>query len=208
MNRLGKLVYTNAWGYEVYASAMRDMNSTRVSLAMYVVSPQGEMSDIFTVSKKDIFNKKSTFHFFYDIEGDFGRDDIDKIKNAVLEVVKDEKSRIITQERATMSELHSAVCDYIRENAEDLEDNESADVFIRDGYGYMRTECMDLFIKGNKQLGYSKRVEVLKRLKIMGALATGNNRPYDILVSVGGTKKHFYKVVLTDCVAEEVEEAI
>lgn len=208
MNKLGKLIYTNSWGYEVYASAMRDMNSTRVSLAMYVVSPQGEMSDIFTVSKKDIYTKKTSFDFFYDIEGDFGRDDISKIAVEVLEVVKDEKGRVITQDRATMSELHSAVCDYIRENAEDLEDNESADIFIRENYGYMRTEYMDLFVKGNKQLGYSKRIDVLKRLKIMGALINGNNRPYDILVSVGGAKKHFYKVVLTDCVPEEVEEAI
>lgn len=142
------------------------------------------------------------------MEGDFCRDDISKIAMEILEVIKKESSQTVTQKKATMQELYYAVCNFIRENAEELEDNSRADIFIKENYGYMKTDCINQFIKENKELGYGKRVDVLKRLKIMGALVTGTNRPYDISVSVGGEKKHFYKVILMDNVDEDVEEVI
>lgn len=207
MDRIGRLIYTTDFDYKVYATAMRDISSTRVSLVLYIENPQGKMSDIITISKKDIYTKKTVFDFFFDMEGNFARDDISKIAVEILEVIKDEKNMTATQEKATMSELHGTVCDYIRNNAEDLEDNEDAEVFIKDNYGYMLTKKMDEFVKDNKELGY-KRLEVLKRLKIMGALRTGSNRPYDILVSVSGVKKHFYKVIMISSETENMEEVI
>lgn len=208
MTTLGKLIYTSDFEYKVYALAMRDKSSSRVSVEIYVINPQGEMTDIVTIPKKDIYTKKTFLNFFYDMDGDFGRDEISKIATGILEVIKDESGQLVTQKKATMQELHSAVCTFIRDNAEELEDNIHADIFIKDGYGYIKTEYLTQFIKDNKELGYSKRVDVLKRLKIMGALVAGKNRPYDISVSVGGEKKHFYKVILLDEQADEAEEEI
>lgn len=208
MDKLGKLIFTSDFEYKVYALTMRDKSSSRVSVEVYIVNPQGEMTDIVTIPKKDIYTKKTAFDFFYDMEGDFCRDDISKIAMEILEVIKKESSQTVTQKKATMQELYYAVCAFIRANAEELEDNSSADIFIKENYGYMKTDCINQFIKENKELGYGKRVDVLKRLKIMGALVTGTNRPYDISVSVGGEKKHFYKVILMDNVDEDVEEVI
>lgn len=208
MMNLGTLVFESDFEYKVYALAMRDTSSSRVSVEIYIINPQGEMTDIVTIPKKDIYTKKNTFDFFHDMDGDFSRDDIYKIKNNVLNVIKSESGQISTQKRATMQELHEAVCTFIRNNAEELEDNPNTDVFIKDEYGYMRTNCMTMFMKENKELGYGKRVDILKRLKIMGALVTGMNRPYDISVSVGGEKKHFYKVRLVDEPTDEAEEVI
>lgn len=208
MDKLGNLIFTSDFEYKVYALTMRDKSSSRVSVEVYIVNPQGEMTDIVTIPKKDIYTKKTAFDFFYDMEGDFGRDDISKIAMEILEVIKKESCCTVTQKKATMQELYYAVCAFIRANAEELEDNSSADIFIKENYGYMKTDCINQFIKENKELGYGKRVDVLKRLKIMGALVTGTNRPYDISVSVGGEKKHFYKVILSDNVDEDVQEVI
>lgn len=208
MNKLGKLIYTSDFEYKVYALAMRDTSSSRVSVEIYIINPQGEMTDIVTVPKKDIYTKKTVFDFFYDMDGGFGRDEISKIAIGILEVLKDENGYSVTQKKATMKELHNAVCTFIRDNAEELEDNIHADIFIKEDYGYMKTDCINQFIKDNKELGYSKRVDVLKRLKIMGALVTGRNRPYDIYVSMGGEKKHFYKVILLEEMIDDTEESI
>ena len=60
---------------------------------------------------------------------------------------------------------------------------------------------LDTFAKEHKHVGY-KRLEIIKRLKIMGVLVSSNNRN-DVLVSIKGEKKRFYKILL----AEEPEEA-
>lgn len=208
MKKLGKLIYTTDFDYKVYALTMRDKSSSRVSVEIYIVNPQEEMSDIITIPRKDVYTKKNVFDFFYDLDGEFGRDDISTIKNGVIEVLKDESCRVITQAKATTKELHNALCEYIDKNKEELKDNPQADIFIKDGYGFMRTDCINAFLKEYKELGYSKRVEVLKRLKIMGALVNGTSRPYDISVSIGGEKKHVYKILLADSVSEPVEEVI
>lgn len=208
MDKLGNLIFTSDFEYKVYALTMRDKSSSRVSVEVYIVNPQGEMTDIVTIPKKDIYTKKTVFDFFYDMEGDFCRDDISKIAMEILEVIKKGGNCTVTQKKATMQELHEAVCAFIRDNSEKLEDNSDTDIFIKENYGYMKTDCINQFIKENKELGYGKRVDVLKRLKIMGALVTGTNRPYDISVSVGGEKKHFYKVRLVDEATDEAEEVI
>lgn len=209
MEKLGTLIHTNAWEYQVMALATKDKSSKRMSLHMYTVDPEGNISDIFTISRKDYFTKKNAFDFFYDIEGDFKRDDIDKIRGAVFELFKDENNISITQNKATMQEIHRAVSDFIREECEDLEDNPEANVFIKDEYGYILPAYMDLFVKSSsKELGFSKRVEVLKRLKIMGALHNGNNRPYDVLISRKGNKQRFYKIELADEMLDEQADEV
>lgn len=212
MDRLGQKIYENAWGYEVYAVLMRDVASTRISTELYTLSPEGEMSDIITMQKQDIFTKKNPLDFFLNLDGDFGRDDIDIIKNALLNMLKKDDKRVMetVQSKYPLSGIYYSLSNYIRENAEEFTDNPEADIFIKDKYGYMRTECMDKFVKENSELGY-KRVEILKRLKIMGVLKNGANRPYDVQVSIGNVKKRFYKIQLaeeniTEETADEVIE--
>ena len=62
---------------------------------------------------------------------------------------------------------------------------------------------LDTFAKEYKHIGY-KRLEIIKRLKIMGALVCSNNRN-DVLVSIRGEKRRFYKILLSED-PEEAEE--
>ena len=207
MNRLGKLIYTHDFGHEVYAVAWRDNNSRRMSVDLYIVYNDGSMSDIVTIPRKDVYKKKNFCDFFFDFDGDFGRDEIDKIVNAVKDICNRTEVKESQQGRATMVELHRAVSNYITVNQEELSDNTDAEVFVKNGYGYMTTGSMDKFISEHKELGY-KRLEVLKRLKIMGALKNGKDRPYDLLVSIDNKKRRFYKIELAEIVEENAEEVI
>lgn len=203
MKNLGTLIYTNAWEYQVYAVVTRDISSTRVSVDIYVLNPKEEMSDIITIPRKDIKDaKKKWWNFFYDLEGDFTRDDVDTIKNEILNISNDFQNASLYQNKATMKEIHKAVSDYIVENAEDLEINSCPDVFIKDKVGFMTTSRMDEFVLNNKSLGF-KRLDILKRLKIMGALQPENTRPYDVLVNIGGEKKRYYRIELIEVTEEE-----
>ncbi len=195
MHRLGKRIYKNKNGYEVFVVYMRDAASSRISVEMYTVSPSGEMSDLITVPRRDLVGRKS-LDFFLDLDGDFSFDDILKIKDEAvknLKVVKPES----TQNKSSLAGIHDTLSNDIRKNANDLQDHPDADIFIKDGYGYLRTDCMDKFVREHPELGY-KRVEILKRLKIMGVLVNSPNRPYDVLISINNTKKRFYKILLAD----------
>lgn len=206
MKNLGTLIYTNAWEYQVYAVVTRDISSTRVSVDIYVLNPKEEMSDIITIPRKDIKDeKKKWWNFLYDLEGDFTRDDVDTIKSEILKISNDFQNASLYQNKATMKEIHKAVSDYIVENAEDLDINSCPDVFIKDKVGFMTTSMMDEFVLNNKSLGF-KRLDILKRLKIMGALQPENTRPYDVLINIGGEKKRYYRIELIE--VNEEEEAI
>lgn len=203
MKNLGNLIYTNAWEYQVYAVVTRDISSTRVSVDIYVLNPKEEMSDIITIPRKDIKDeKKKWWNFLYDLEGDFTRDDVDTIKSEILKISNDFQNASLYQNKATMKEIHKAVSDYIVENAEDLDINSCPDVFIKDKVGFMTTSMMDEFVLNNKSLGF-KRLDILKRLKIMGALQPENTRPYDVLINIGGEKKRYYRIELIEVTEEE-----
>lgn len=197
MNTIGKLIYKNSWGYEVYVAAMRDISSSRVSYEFYTFSPDGEMSDIVTLQRKDAIVKKNAYDFLFNFSGDFARDDIDRIKNIMRDFISKENCQGTVQVKATMHELYQAVSEYIIENAESLSDSVQPEMFIKDGYGYMRTPCMDNFVKENKELGF-KRIEILKRLKIMGVLLPSADRPFDVLVSLDNKKLRYYKIKLPE----------
>lgn len=207
MERLGKKIYENSWGYKVFTVVMRDKSSQRITVVMYIVTPDDKMSDMINIPRMKIFTSKKTFDFLYDMEGDFGRDDVEKIKGAVISLLKNYGDKDMVQTKSTMEEIHEAVSKYIRINAEELQDNPEADVFINGDYGFMSTPVMDDFIKEYKDLGYNRQ-EVLKRLKIMGALAYGKNRPYDTTVSIEGEKRRVYKILLAKEKSEEKEDEV
>lgn len=204
MTGLGKNIFEHDFGHTVYAVATSEKSSQRVAVQMYVVFNNGNISDITTITRKDIYTKKNCFDFFYEME-DFGRDDIDSIKANVLEVLRDTGYRTMIQEKATWTEIHSAISRFIYNHAEDVEERKANEIFIKGKYGYLTTDAMKIFIKGNEELGY-KRLELLKRLKIMGALQCGKDRPYDTLVSLYGIKRRYYKIELAEDVFDTEEE--
>lgn len=204
MNRLGVKIYENAWGYEVYAVFMRDISSMRVSIELYILSPEGEMSDLMTVKICDFVTKRNCMDFLFSQEGSFTRDDIDSIKCQIASLIKKEKNSFVdTQNKATMQEIYRALTAYIEENAEELTDNPNASIFIRDNYGYMETKVMNAFVKAYKEeLGFS-RIDILKRLKIMGVLLPAKDRPYDMPMKIEGRQIKCYRVVMPEKEAAE-----
>ena len=205
MTGLGRNIFDHDFGHTVYAVVTSEKSSQRVAVQIYVKFSNGNISDITTITRKDIYTKKNCFDFFYEME-DFGRDDIDSIRMNVLGVLKDTGYRTVIQEKATWTEIHSAISQFIYLNADAVEEGKANDIFIKEKYGYLTTDAMKIFIKENEELGY-KRLELLKRLKIMGALQCGKDRPYDTLVSLYGIKKRYYKIELVENVfdTEEME---
>lgn len=199
MERLGEKVYENAWEYAVYVVFIRDISNKRVSMELYILSPEGEMSDLVTVKKSDFVTKKNCLDFLFCQEGGFTRDDIDSIKNSLSNLLKEENIALVdTQDKATMKEIYSFLITHIKENAEELSDNPNAPIFIKDNCGYMETKLMNDFVKTYRdELGFS-RIEILKRLKIMGVLIPGKGRPYDVQVKIGGRQIKCYRIVMPE----------
>lgn len=203
MNKLGELIYENDYQYKLYAVTMRDNATTRISFELYIVSPEGEISDLITLQKKDVFTKKNWANVFYGLEADFRRDDIDSIKMKFIDLMENSCYDTSFQSKETLSGLHQLISTYIREHencSHEIGDTTVTGILIKGNYGYIDSYMLDDFTKEHKHIGY-KRLEILKRLKIMGALECTNGRN-DVLVSIGGTKRRFYKVLL----AEEQEE--
>lgn len=196
-------VYTNAWGYEIYVAIFRDLSSKRVSIEIYIVSPDGSMSTLIPIKRQALL-KNNACDFLMNYEGDFTRDDCIAVANELKSLLNQGKEYSTEYTKATPKELHNVISNFIRDNAEELEDNPKAECFIKDGFGYMKTTKMDVFIKSEKDnIGYSKRVEILKLLKVMGVLLNAPNRPYDTLVSIKGEKIHYFKIVMAEEMKEE-----
>ena len=207
MNRLGKEVFVNDYGDAVYVVALSDKSSKKLSADIYVLYANGTLSDIITIPRKDIYTKKNCFDFFCGMEGDFGRDAIDSIKRQLADMFRKEEEREIIQTKATMEEIHQSISNYICLNEKPISENSENSIFLKDGYGFMNAEAMKKFEKYNKDLGY-KHLEILRRLKIMGALQPANNRSYDTLVSINGKKKRYYKIELAEPKEEETADEI
>lgn len=229
MKRLGQLIHTNNFGYEVYAEVARDMSSTRMSVRLYVLPPimqdeemwdededeewNVEMSEVFTIPKKNITRSQRAFDFILDLDGDFTQQDVDTIKSEVQKLLSSSNKNIVnTQKRATPKEVYYAIIDYIRDNAQDLEENSEADIFIKSeddiDYGYVLTSKFGDFLAENKQLGV-KKLDMLNELNSMGALRHHPSRAYDMSVRIkDGKIKRFYKIELTQTEAQWLDEGI
>lgn len=206
-DKLGTVVYAHDFGHKVYAVLMGDKSSKRLSVNIFIEYEDGSMSDIVTIPRKDSFGKKA-FDFLMDMYGGFGKEEVEKVKAAVANIIKDDSLVQIVQSKATMLEIHQSVSKYIFKKAEDLADNPDAEIFIKGEYGYISYVLLEQFVKENPEIGY-KRLEILKRLKIMGVLKPGKERPYDTMVNINGNRKRFYKVELAKVsVKEMVDEVI
>lgn len=196
MNRLGEMIYENDFGYRVYAVSMMDKATTRLSLEVYIVSPEDEISDLITIQKKDILTRAKWADVFWGLEADLGRNDIDSIKLKIMDIIK-RNPKACFRSRETLEGLYKMFSLYIRENQGCMYQKNSESVtgiFIKGDYGYIDSHMLDEFVKEYKHVGY-KRLEIIKRLKIMGALTETNGRN-DVLVSIGGKKRRYYKILL------------
>ena len=203
MERLGRNVLENKAGHKVYAMVTSEKSNKRVAVDFYVVFNDGTMSDITTIGKRKV-DKSGSLDFFLDME-DFTMDDVLKIKKEVAKIVDDKNCIISIQEKRTLEEVHVEISQFIRDNAVEVAPDKENGVFIRNNYGYITSKYIDKFIKECEDLGY-KRIDLLKRLKIMGALQNAKNRPYDMMISLYGEKKHYYKIELAENVNDVEEE--
>ncbi|OIZ62713.1 hypothetical protein BLA28_20170 [Eisenbergiella tayi] len=203
MEKLGQVVYTNDWDYKVRIVHLREIGTKKMSFQLYVEAPNGTMSDITTIKLSDFNSKPKVLDFLYDMEGGFTFNDIASIKGNIH--INDYKV-IDIEEKLPVERIHSEVSKYIRKNGEELIDNIESEVFIRDGYGYIQVNRFEADLKTDetlKAIGY-KKLEILKRLKILGALEPGKNRPYDYSIRINGELKRYYKILLTS--EKEIEE--
>ena len=200
MNRLGELIYENDYEYKVYAVTMEDKATTRVSVEVYIVSPEDEMSDLIIIQKKEVYTKKNWADVFRGLEADFSRDDIDSIKLKIADIIKRTPSTHF-QSRETLEDMYRIFSSYIRKNEEcsyQKEGETLTGIFIRNNYGYIDSHMLDTFVREYKHIGY-KRIDIIKRLKIMGVLE-GYGERNDVLVSINGKKRRYYKILLAnDC---------
>ena len=199
-------IFTNEKGYEVYAVAMKDIASTRVSVECYVKSPEGEMSEIFSVRRRDLVTGKNTLDFFLDLDGGFENAEVDSLSGIFRNMV-DTDGKMTIQSMATPPEMYHEISAYIKEYVKQWKNNPMSGMFLRGEYGYLETRLMDRMVLDNKELGY-KRKDILKTLKIMGVLKTGANRPYDNMVAVNGEKKRVYIIELAKEDNDTVDEEI
>lgn len=197
MEKLGTVIYTNDWGYKVRIVHLREIGTKKMSFQIYVEAPEGTMSDITTIKLSDFNSKAKALNFLYDMEGGFTFTDIEKIKGNIK--ISDYKV-IDIEEKLPIERIHSEVSRYIRKNSEEIDDNIESEVFIENDYGYVQVNRFEEDLKKDEilqSIGY-KKLEILKRLKILGALEPGKNRPYDYSIRINGDLKRYYRILLDE----------
>lgn len=197
MEKLGTVIYTNDWGYKVRIVHLREIGTKKMSFQIYVEAPEGTMSDITTIKLSDFNSKAKALNFLYDMEGGFTYTDIEKIKGNIK--ISDYKV-IDIEEKLPIERIHSEVSRYIRKNSEEIVDNIESEVFIDNDYGYVQVNRFEEDLKKDEilqSIGY-KKLEILKRLKILGALVPGKNRPYDYSIRISGDLKRYYRILLDE----------
>lgn len=203
MEKLGHVVYINDWDYKVRIVHLREIGTRKMSFQIYVEAPDGTMSDITTIKLSEFNSKPKVLDFLYDMEGGFTFNDIASIKGNIR--ISDYKA-IDIEEKLPIERIHSEVSRYIQKNVGEATDNIESEVFIRNGYGYVQVNRFEADLKKDEilqSLGY-KKLEILKRLKILGALEPGKNRPYDNSIRTNGELKRYYKILLAE--ESEIEE--
>lgn len=197
MEKLGTVIYANDWGYKVRIVHLREIGTKKMSFQIYVEAPEGTMSDITTIKLSDFNSKAKALNFLYDMEGGFTYTDIEKIKGNIK--ISDYKV-IDIEEKLPIERIHSEVSRYIRKNSEEIDDNIESEVFIENDYGYVQVNRFEEDLKKDEilqSIGY-KKLEILKRLKILGALEPGKNRPYDYSIRINGDLKRYYRILLDE----------
>lgn len=196
MERLGTLLYENAEGYKLFGLLARDASAQRVSAQLYGVRPDGEMSDLMKIGRKDACTKKNLGDFLLDLEADFTTDEVLTISSKIRDLLNNDNF-VELQNKQTMSQMYDCIIETITEISGEPEHPLHSEIFIENDFGYIHTTIFDAFCQQCQQLDF-KRVEVLQRLKVMGALKVGKGRVYDMTKKVNGKPEKFYCIEMED----------
>lgn len=194
MKRLGTLLYENAEGYKLFGLLAREASSQRVSAELYCITPQNKMSDIITVTRREACLKKNACEVLLDLEAGFTLDEMLIVHNEILKLFGMGQLAEFPS-RQTLDEMLDVIREQIKKISESSDNPLFRDVFIEDNTGYIKTTVFDNFCRQCEDLDF-KRMEVLKRLKIMGALKPGKGRAYDNSKKVNGNVFKFYCISL------------
>jgi hypothetical protein len=186
-------VYTNSWGYNVYMFIAKDHGTMRRSIGIFIESPSGNPSIPTFLKRSQILKSKNCFDFFFDLDGDFEKLDVDNIKAAVMQNLNNLKV-VDLSTKLSIEDVYTELCDYVSVN------DGNGTVSISNGYCNIDTKAFDGILK-ELQFGYT-RLEILRALKIMGNMRTNSNRPYDwMLTDANGIPYRVYSFKLPPAVS-------
>lgn len=178
------LVHENKTGYKVHAFEARDTASMRRSIGILIESPDGKVSPATYVKRSHLIKSNSCFDFLFDCDGDFDREDVDKVKDVISKNMKVIKVKDLSS-RPTPEQVYLELCQYVKTN------KGNGLLSVSDGYCNIVTDSFDSVLK-ELNLGY-KRLEVLRHFKLIGILRINGSRAYDWKLSdVKGTPYRVY----------------
>lgn len=189
--------------HKIVAYVERDAGSLRLSAMVAVQLPDGKVSEPVAVQRQQLISHgKRTLGWLLDCEPNLEQEDLETVKEHILDML--EKPEIIceTAGRATQDEVLRKLGEFAKEKAKEKE-NElisiggvfiAPETFPRDGKIYIKTNVFGTFIEHNKDLGWS-RIEVLKMLKRNDLLETGSDRVYDKKVRINSKREYYYYVI-------------
>ncbi|MCX4267816.1 MAG: hypothetical protein OSJ62_04020 [Lachnospiraceae bacterium] len=195
--------------YQLYAQVCNEVSGMRVGIKIYLFLPKkNTYSHPYRLERREVIMGKNSFDFLFNYECYFTREDVLKIQEIVKEMVsKKTKNMEIEQSKATIEEIYFAIQEYIIEHQKKLEEDPEAQVYQKNGYGYLSATQFKEFLNAYEELG-CKRKEILDCLKQRGVLEAGTGRAYDIQVSKNGKKLRFFKIRMEENVLKEKKEVV
>jgi len=165
------LLHTGTWGDKLYMIGLEDNSKKRLSIGFYIVDHEEKMSEIHSVNRSKFFTSKNPCDFVYDLKADFTRDDVDLIKNKILQNFRTVTS-VEVSEAVGIEEAHFMICEYV--NHHKVEDS----VYLDDeGYCNIQTKEFEKILK-ELETGY-KKLPLLRALKVKEAMKIGKGRSFD-----------------------------
>lgn len=195
--------------YQLYAQVCNEISGMRVGVKIYLFLPkENKYSHPYHLERREVMMRKNSFDFLLNYECYFTREEIVTIQEIVKKMMSEKtKNMEIEQSKATVEEIYLAIQEYIIEHQKKLEENPEAQVYQKNGYGYLSATQFKEFLNVYEELG-CKRKEILDCLKQRGVLEAATGRTYDIQVSKNGKKLHFFKIRMEENVLEEKKEVV
>jgi hypothetical protein len=201
-------ILKNSLGYSVTSEVTKDVTADRVSVSLYVKTPENEVLSVHTIPRTNVLRNKQAFAFLLDSTAFFNQDEVEEIQTKVRNLLNSvEKNTVNTVNSKIpiqdvyydLSEfcLNNAInLDEIRSKAE-LQKESSRGIFRKGDYILVKPEKLQEYVIKNKCNEYS-RLEILRWLKMQGLLDVGNGREYDKQVSIDNVKHRVYKIKICE----------
>ena len=194
-------------GYKLYAQVCNELSGMKVGIKIYLSLPkENKCSHPDYLGRKEVLTGKNSFDFLYNYECYFTRDEVMEIQKTVQDMMcKKTKNMEVEQSKATVEEIYFAIQEYIIEHQKKWDEHPEAQVYQKEGYGYLSATQFKEFLSAYKELECNRK-EILDCLKQKGVLEAGTGRAYDIQVSKNGKKIRFFKIRMEEKRLEEKEE--